>query len=247
VTRAVLIAILSVVLIVIIAIGALSVAFATGVGGGGNMISQTRAVSGYDRISLEGTGEVIVVQGSQESVRVEAPENLINNVKTEVQNGTLIFSQDSGRFWFNFGAWGNVKYYVTVTNVSGLTIAGSGSLQAADLKAKSLDVTVSGSGSGNIGVRADSLVVQISGSGSLKLTGAATQETVTISGSGSYNGRDLQADQAKVTVTGSGSGNVRVATSLDAVVAGSGSVSYWGNPKVSQTVTGSGSVNKAGN
>src|SRR6185295_3610097 len=57
--------------------------------GSGNVISQTREVSGFDAINVSYPAEVLIKQGSAESLKIEAEDNLLPNLKTQVKNGTL--------------------------------------------------------------------------------------------------------------------------------------------------------------
>ena len=55
----------------------------------GKTATETRAASGFDRVELNGYGEVILVQGDTESVEVEADENYLPYIETKVSGGTL--------------------------------------------------------------------------------------------------------------------------------------------------------------
>ena len=57
--------------------------------GSGDVVTETRAVSGFDQVSLSGQGELIVTQGDQESLEIEAEDNIIAVIETEVRGNTL--------------------------------------------------------------------------------------------------------------------------------------------------------------
>ena len=57
--------------------------------GSGDVIVENRSVSGFDKVSVEGAGRVIITQGKKESLTVETDDNLMKYIKTEVTGDTL--------------------------------------------------------------------------------------------------------------------------------------------------------------
>ena len=57
--------------------------------GSGNVVTEERDVSGFDRVALSGFGEVIITQGDKESLTVETDDNLMRYIETKVRGGTL--------------------------------------------------------------------------------------------------------------------------------------------------------------
>jgi hypothetical protein len=57
--------------------------------GSGQTESETREVSGFTRVDLSGSGEVTVVQGDVESLTVEADENVLPVLTSDVSDSTL--------------------------------------------------------------------------------------------------------------------------------------------------------------
>ena len=56
------------VLLLLVAILTVSACTASFIKGSGNLITETRQVSNFDRIDLSGVGEVVVTQGGSESL-----------------------------------------------------------------------------------------------------------------------------------------------------------------------------------
>ena len=72
--------------------------FSSTIEGSGNIITEERYVSGFDRLTLSGFGEVSVEQGATESLTVCTDDNIMPYVQTEVKNNTLILDfDDKGR------------------------------------------------------------------------------------------------------------------------------------------------------
>jgi hypothetical protein len=60
--------------------------------GSGNVESESRDVSGFDEVDLRGVGNLSIRQTGSESLSVEAEDNVLPKITTEVVNGRLILS-----------------------------------------------------------------------------------------------------------------------------------------------------------
>ncbi len=63
--------------------------------GSGNVINQTRSIQGVNQVSLDGTGPVLVIQGNQESLTIEAEDNIIPHIVSSVKGNRLAVSYDN--------------------------------------------------------------------------------------------------------------------------------------------------------
>ena len=191
-----------------------------GVRGSGNVITESRDVSGFSEIAVLGSGNVVVDVNGTESLTVEAEDNIMPLLKTEVRNGRLELSAES-----SISPTTDVTYTVTAATLDGVSISGSGDVAATGIDAESFDV-------------------EISGSGKVEPVGTADTLTLGISGSGRYAGEGLVASVGTVRVSGSGDAVVRVTDDLDVDVSGSGSVEYIGEPTVTESISGSGDISR---
>lgn len=206
---------------------------------------ETRDVDTFSAISLGIAGELYFTQGSPRKVVIEADENSLGKIITEVKDGVLKIKQENG--------WNqnlkNVTIWVTLPEIEGLYLAGSGSMLA-EKTINSEEIELKVSGSGNIKIqelKAGEIGIAVSGSGNINLGGSAEEMDIAISGSGNVKTGDLEVDECSVRISGSGNCVVNVTGELDAKISGSGGVSYFGSPEVDVTISGSGKVKKAVN
>ena len=89
-----------------------------GVRGSGNVITESRDVSGFSEIALFGSGKVRVDVNGTESLIVEAEDNIMPLLKTEVRDGSLELSVES-----NISPTTDVIYTVSAVALDGVTIA----------------------------------------------------------------------------------------------------------------------------
>lgn len=213
--------------------------------GSGRVVSENRDVKDFQGVSLSGSGDLIITQGNSETLRIDAEDNILPLIESEVRGGTLYlgFKPNSGSITTNVP----VKYTLSVKILNAINLSGSGSVQADNLKANSLAITTSGSGSVDIKtLTTDTLKLIMSGSGSASLAGLAGQQTAQVSGSGSYQAGSLDTQQTTTILTGSGNMTVWARDSLNITNSGSGSVDYYGKPILNQVITGSGKTNSLG-
>ena len=211
--------------------------------GSGKLVTESRDVSDFDRVSLAGSGEVILIQGETESLTIETDDNVMRYITSEVEGGTLTLGTESGKLVSPT----RLKFTLRVKDLSGLRISGSGDIDAERFDTDDLEIVVSGSGDVRIdALMASKVQARISGSGDVELAGEATGQEVTISGSGKYRGGDLRSETVSVTISGSGNATLWTTASLDARLTGSGSVSYYGNPLTDVSSSGSGKVKGLG-
>jgi hypothetical protein len=213
--------------------------------GSGNVISEARAVRDFTEVQLAGVGTLLIAPGDAESLIIEAEDNLLPKIKTDVRGGRLIIGPEQD--WLGgFRPTKPITYRVTVRKLNALDLSGAGAVEAANITTDRLTLGISGAGSAKLeGLTADVFSATLSGSGSLTGSGRVRQESVSISGAGSYQGEALQATTATVTVSGIGGATVRVSDKLNVLISGAGSVSYIGDPAVSQRISGLGSVGRA--
>ncbi len=232
--------------------------------GSGKVITENRDVTTFSKISLKGIGNLKISQGDTESLRIEAEDNLMKKIETEVRGDTLhIGFKLAWPFW---SVWPtkDVNFYVTVKNLSdvsvngsgkidfttlalqdvGLRVSGSGTITGTTLTGRNVTINISGSGKVRLGLNVEKIVSHISGSGDFSLNGIATDQEISISGSGKYLAKDLVSQNVKVDISGSGKSEVNAQKSLTVKISGSGKVGYYGQPVIDQSISGSGKIER---
>ena len=208
--------------------------------GSGNMATESRDVSGFDQVSLSGIGTLVIEQGNREALTIEAEDNILPRIRTEVRNGRLEIGMRPGT---SIQPTREIRYHLTMRDIHAIEVEGSADVESASIQTDALTLSLAGSADARIERFAgDQLNVRISGSGTCTIAGDVTDQRVEIEGSGEYSAADLASETAAVDVAGSGDATVRVAQSLNVSIAGSGDVHYYGNPSINQRILGSGRI-----
>jgi hypothetical protein len=212
--------------------------------GSGTVATEHRNVAGFQEVELAGTGELSIEQGTTESLTIQAEDNLLPRIRTEVEGGRLLIGTERG---VSIRPTKPILYQLVVKELAGLKLSGSGKAQSRALRCEDLMLQLPGSGSIEIDkLGAATLRASISGSGNIQVAGSAPAQEVRISGSGDYDGKYLESKTAEVSISGSGESAVWVSDRLSAHISGSGNVEYYGSPEVSKRISGSGSVSNRG-
>lgn len=213
--------------------------------------SETRDLPEFSGISLHNSIHVIIEQGNRQSVRLEGPEDVLEEITTEVNGDRLVIGNEDDGFW----SWtrqvfsddyDDVTLYITLEELEELSVSGSGEVTGEGVfQAEDLHVKVSGSGSVSLHTEADFVEADISGSGAITLEGKSETVESSISGSGKLTAENLETEKHTARISGSGRCTIYVTEEIDASISGSGRIRYKGNPQVVNTnISGSGSVQK---
>jgi hypothetical protein len=237
--------------------------------GSGVVKEATRDVQKFSRLELELPANVMVVQvaaSESESLSIQADDNVIPLIKSDVSNGVLRIYGDRER---GFSTKNEIKMKLNVKTLDGIELKGSGDVFGESLTGDKLDIIVRGSGDvGFKSLKANEFSVAVKGSGDIKvLSLAAKNVTAQVHGSGDISLGQMDASDTKLSVHGSGdvkaegksdrvdievhgSGDVRAGSlkARDATVRvrASGDAEVYASEKLVASVMGSGDIRYSG-
>jgi carbon monoxide dehydrogenase subunit G len=227
--------------------------------GNGNVVTETRDVSNISSIELAMTGTLHITMGDREALTIEAEDNLMGYIQTDVSLGRLVIKTKQG---INLQPTRPITYELTVSKLDAITISSDGDIETNNLNSDSFSIVINGSGNLSISsldctslqvkssssgdtvigkLMAGSISVTISSSGNLEIqNGEVQQQNIHISSSGEYHANPLASTSANVTLSSSGSATIQVSDQLSGTLSSSGNVYYIGNPVMNINVTSSG-------
>jgi Putative auto-transporter adhesin, head GIN domain len=213
--------------------------------GAGPSVSRNYQVSNFQEVEVAGPYDVTVRTGGNPGVSAQGSQKLLDRTIVEVQGDKLVIHpQEHHSFFWSFGSHGKASFTVTVPQLAGATIAGSGDIRVDHVRGNRFEGTIAGSGGLNVdSVDVQALKLSISGSGSAKAAaGKAQSAEYSIGGSGDIDAGAVQLQQAKVSIAGSGSVKANATGTADVSIMGAGDVDVSGGAKCSISKAGSGSV-----
>ena len=205
---------------------------------------ETRNVSTFTRIAFRIPGKLILRQGSPQKVELEGDRELLSKIETDVDGDRLSVGRENRWTDWNWSKEDRVNVYITMANIEGLSVSGSGDLVVeGKFSTGDLKLSVSGSGSLQIDVAATGdIEANVSGSGRLQVGGTCKGFESDVSGSGRVIVNAKMDGVADVGISGSGKIEASgTAQAIKATISGSGRV-YASNFEVDKcTVRSSGS------
>jgi hypothetical protein len=192
-----------------------------------NVVKKERNPGTFTGVSTSSAIDVILTQGDNISVVLEADENLHEYIKTEVKDGTLRVYPDA-----NIRGAAMRKVHVTMKEVNYVSSSSAGDVYGqTPVKTERLKLSASSAGDIKLEVYAQTIDANISSSGDVTLSGEADKLEADLSSAGDLNAFNLKLKEADVSVSSAGSADIYVTEKLLARASSAGDVNYKGDPK----------------
>jgi hypothetical protein len=191
---------------------------------------ETRALTGFDAVSVGGGVDLFVRQGADFRVEVVSDDDLAEIV-TEVRDGTLEIRRERtlSRF-FDWGDQGAV--HVTLPALTALTASGGSDVRTeGTFSGDELALVASGGSDVELDVAVDTLTATASGGSDALLTGTARVAQLHSSGGSDLNASRFTVAQASVESSGGSDVSIAVSESLVANASGGSDITYSGEPR----------------
>ena len=187
--------------------------------GSGKVVTEKRDLKGFKGVEVGGIFHVDITAGRDFGVEVEADDNLLPLITTEIEDGVLQIESER-----RLSPTAPIRVRVSAPDIQNLDVSG-----AADLTLN--------------GVKNSGLAVDSSGAAKLKLAGETAKLTAETSGASKIDAEDLRAIDANIDGSGASQVDLSVSGELTADVSGASKVVYSGTPTaVHKKTTGAGSV-----
>jgi len=193
--------------------------------GNGEIVTERRSVSDFDRLRIAGNFEVILREGKDPLVQINTDENLLKFIDTEVEGGILRISQEkklisTRRITVNYLVLKDIRAMGAALIKNEETIV-----------SENLEIGMDGAGAIDLMINSDKLMVVLSGAGVISLAGKVREQELNLMGAGKLEAFDLESKECEVSVSGLGTAEVYVTEKLNAKIEGVGSIKYGGDPK----------------
>lgn len=195
-----------------------NVSFGT-VKGSGNVVTEARDVKGFKGVDVSGAVQAEIAAGKDFSVEVEADDNIIPLIKTEVRGGVL-----------------HIETEKSISSRNGLKVR----ISAPDID----DIAASGASKVNLAnVKNAELRVNSSGASKINVSGETAKVSIDVSGASSIDAENLRAESADVNASGASNASVFARNELRTDASGASKIVYAGGPKtVDKNASGASSI-----
>lgn len=201
----------------------------------GSIVTETREINGFDKIFLEDNVTVFITQDSFFEVKVEAGENIVPLIKTEVIDGTL-FIRNKNRCNWTRSYNKPLNVFIKMPIIKYITSDGTADIKSLNtITTDIFDVQTKNSGNIELTVNNSKVISHMHGSGDLTLSGTTIEHACDIGGTSFLNCKNLQTANTWVhTFT---TGLCYVSTSnLTCLIDNVGDVYCYGSPGTVQEI-----------
>lgn len=210
--------------------------------GSGNVITEQRNVDSFDKVTVCCGLECEIIQSPNFKVTVEADDNLIKNIKTRVENGTLTISTN----YNNYINVSSKKITVEMPEIKSLETTSGSSLKASKMiNETNLSLKSSSGSTMNVKAESDTIFLESSSGSEQKIRGKALMLYTTSSSGSHIDAEDLMANEVSSQSSSGSSTDVNPLVSLKAKASSGSSINYKNKPKnVTKEESSGGSVSK---
>ncbi len=184
-----------------------------------------RILSDFNAIKINGNTSINYSLGNENSVSVEPAELSIDNIVTDIEDGTLSISCKKG-----FDA-SKAKILITSKNLEQIKAKGASRFfsETAVALAK-LKIKAEGASLIQMNLKVEDLTIISEVASSIDIKGSAAKMNVELEGASSLNALNLIANDATINVSGASKANVNVKNELNGKVNGLGNISFKDEP-----------------
>ncbi|KAF0239232.1 MAG: hypothetical protein FD181_212 [Prolixibacteraceae bacterium] len=196
--------------------------------------TQNRQVSNFNGIKVSTGIDLYITMGTTEEVKIVADDDIIDDLITEVKDGTLRIYMKQANNWFNWNSGSQTrKAYVTVKELESID-ASSGSDVSSEntLTGEDLKVNASSGSDVAIDIYYKNVWVDTSSGSDAKLSGKVKTLNAEASSGSDIVAKNLESKICKVSVSSGSDATVNVADELYANASSGGDIGYYGNPQV---------------
>ena len=208
------------------------------INGNGEIVSDNRSTNAeFTEITAQEGLMVYVTQADEYAIKVEADENIIDLIRTDIKDGRLKIHTNK-----NIGrATKNV--YVSLPTITALKGSSGARLDSEnEINSNELIVDAGSGANMELSLIVNQLEVDVSSGGNLNLRGTAEKTDIDVSSGGNINAKKLETNYCDADASSGGNLSIQVSKNLNANASSGGNISYSGDANVKHNKMVSGSI-----
>jgi hypothetical protein len=174
--------------------------------GSGRMASEVRELSDFHGVDVGSTFEVEITAQKDYAVEIEADDNLLPLIRTEVRRGILCIKSER-----KLSSENPIRIRISAPDIDSLDVSGAAKISLT-------------------GVKNEGVTVDASGASKLSLSGETAKLIIDISGATRVDAEALKAVNANVESSGASHADVSVTGTLRTDASGASRITYAGTP-----------------
>ncbi|MDO9036842.1 MAG: head GIN domain-containing protein [Lutibacter sp.] len=208
-----------------------------GIKGNRNVVSEDRTIkSDFEIINVQQGINLTITQGKPTSIRVEADENVIDLLITEVKNNELNIYFEKSVYQAKAR-----NVYLTTESISKIKASSGASVKSENtIQTETLELDSSSGSTMKIRSNANEITSESSSGSSITIVGKSNSFTANSSSGSSINAKDLKTVNAITKASSGANIDVNVTGKLTAKASSGADIDYEGSPETINKETNSG-------
>ena len=204
--------------------------------------TEIRNVSNFKAVKVSTGIDLYIKMGTVEEVKIIADDEIIDDLITEVKDGTLKIYMKQSNSWFNWNSGNHArKAYVTVKELQEINASSGSDVNSENtLTGESLKVSASSGSDVTLDIYYKNFSLDTSSGSDAKISGKTKNFEAEASSGSDLNAKDLESTICKVNVSSGSDATVNVTDELYAKASSGADVRYYGNPQVNDIDESSG-------
>jgi hypothetical protein len=193
----------------------------------GNFIKEDRQVSNFTKLEIGGAFKVILSQGDQEKLVIDADAEEMKDIVTEVVGSKLKI--------YTKADWGmrlhEMTIYLTFKNLEYIDFSGAVEVTGeTPLTFSDLEMDVSGAAEIDLEMNAEKYEAEFSGASEIDFRGTCKTGYIEISGASEFDAEGLEFQDLNIELSGASDAKIFATKKLTIDASGASSIRYKGNP-----------------
>ncbi|TXD48759.1 head GIN domain-containing protein [Polaribacter sp. IC073] len=205
------------------------------------IVKERKTQDNFSGIMVSAGIDVYISQGNENTITIEADENLHDLIITEVSNGVLNIYSDK-----NIGRAKAKKVYVTLENLTLLkATSGSDVFGETTIKTKEISISATSGADIKIEVEAESVETNATSGADIAVSGITVNHVSNATSGSSIDAYHLKSENVIANATSAADINIYASKKIKAKATSAGAIDFKGNPTtVHKKASSGGSVSK---
>ncbi|MCC8174626.1 MAG: DUF2807 domain-containing protein [Odoribacter sp.] len=209
--------------------------------GSGHLTTQERIVSPFTGIQVTQGIEVIISKSGVNTVTIEADDNLINHIITEVKNKNLSINLESN---INVNSYKKMTVKIGMPSLDKVKATTAASVHSEDTwNGSKLDLSATTAARISLNIDYFQVNIQMTTSSETTLTGKAVKTNITESTASNLKGNNFYTSETDISLATGSEATLNVADNIGYRLSTGSNLKYIGSPQVNRSkITSGGSV-----
>lgn len=216
--------------------------FVNTIEGSGNVTKEKRMVQGdFKKVSVNNAIELVIEQAAVTEIVVEADDNIQNDIKISVHNGTLEIHSEHGNF-----SNATRRVIVKMPIIDKIEASSAATVKSQSvIEGQNIELETSSAANMDVNVESDNISLDSGSGSSINIEGKALTLKTSASSGSTIDAKRLLANEIDADASSGASLNIHPIVRLKAEASSGASINYDTTPKIIEKNTNSGgSINQ---